>query len=53
MAGQRDPHTQIDDERPAGILGDRLRLMFEWFKGGRSCSWLFEQNLIAIKPAFI
>jgi hypothetical protein len=26
-------HMQIHDEKPAGLLGDRLRLMFEWYKG--------------------
>jgi hypothetical protein len=24
---------QIHDERPAALLGDRLRLVFEWYKG--------------------
>ena len=33
MTGQRDPHTQVHDEKPAGMLGDRLRLMFDWYKG--------------------
>lgn len=33
MTGQGDPHTQVHDEKPAGVLGDRLRLMFEWYKG--------------------
>ena len=33
MTGQRDPHTQVHDEKPAGMLGDRLQLMFEWYKG--------------------
>lgn len=33
MTGERDPHTQVHDEEPAGMLGDRLRLMFEWYKG--------------------
>jgi hypothetical protein len=33
MTGQRDPHTQVHDENPAGMLGDRLRLMFDWYKG--------------------
>ena len=29
----RDPHTRVHDEKPAGMLGDRLRLMFDWYKG--------------------
>jgi len=33
MTGQGDPHTQVDDEKPAGMLVDRLRLMFDWYKG--------------------
>jgi hypothetical protein len=33
MVGQRDPHTQIHDQKRAGLLGDRLRLMFDWYKG--------------------
>jgi len=33
MAGEQDPHTQGHDDKPAGVLGDRLRLMFEWYKG--------------------
>jgi hypothetical protein len=32
-AGQRDRHARDHEARPAGILGDRLRLMFEWYKG--------------------
>ena len=33
MTGQRDPHTQVHDKKPAGMVGDRLRLMFDWYKG--------------------
>jgi hypothetical protein len=33
MTGQRHPHTHVHDEKPAGMLGDRLRLMFDWYKG--------------------
>src|SRR5262249_36397222 len=33
MTGQRDPHTQVHDEKPAGMVGDRLRLMFDWYTG--------------------
>lgn len=33
MAGRREPHTRLHDEKPAGMLGDRLRLMFDWYKG--------------------
>ncbi len=33
MTGQPDPHTQVHDEKLAGMLGDRLRLMFDWYKG--------------------
>ncbi len=33
MTGQRDPHTQAHDEKPAEMLGSRLRLMFDWYKG--------------------
>jgi hypothetical protein len=33
MAGQGDPHTQVHDKKLAGVLGDRLRLMFDWYKG--------------------
>jgi hypothetical protein len=33
VTGERDPHAQVHDEKPAGMLGDRLQLMFEWYKG--------------------
>jgi hypothetical protein len=33
MIGQRDLHTRVHDEKAAGVLGDRLRLMFDWYKG--------------------
>ncbi len=33
MTGQRDPHTETHDEKRAGKLRDRLRLMFDWYKG--------------------
>jgi hypothetical protein len=33
MAGERDPDTHDHDEKPAGMLGERLRLMFDWYKG--------------------
>src|SRR5690606_23239433 len=33
MAGQEDPRTQARDEKSAGMLVDRLQLMFEWYKG--------------------
>jgi hypothetical protein len=33
MAGERNPHTQVHDEKPARMLRDRLRLMFDWYKG--------------------
>lgn len=33
MSGQRDPHSQVHDAKPVGTLRDRLRLMFEWYKG--------------------
>lgn len=33
MIGQRDPRTQVHDEKPAGVLGDRHRFMFNWYKG--------------------
>jgi hypothetical protein len=33
MTGQRDPHIQVHDEKPVGVLGERLRLMFDWYKG--------------------
>jgi hypothetical protein len=33
MTGRRDPHSRVHDEKHAGMLGDRLRLMFEWYKG--------------------
>ena len=33
MASKRDACTQGHDEKLAGVLGDRLRLMFEWYKG--------------------
>jgi hypothetical protein len=32
-AAMTDPHAQVHDEKPAGMLVDRLRLMFEWYKG--------------------
>lgn len=33
MPGPRDLHARDHDARHAGMLGDRLRLMFEWYKG--------------------
>jgi len=33
MTDQPEPHIQLHDDKPAGMLGNRLRLMFEWFKG--------------------
>jgi hypothetical protein len=33
VTGQRDPHTRVHDEKAAGVLGDRLQLMFDWYKG--------------------
>ncbi len=33
MTGQRHLHAQVHDEKPAGMLGERLRLMFDWYKG--------------------
>jgi hypothetical protein len=33
MTGQRDPHTRVHNEKAAGMLVDRLRLMFDWYKG--------------------
>src|SRR5690606_16056019 len=33
MASQGDRHKRARDEKPAGLLGDRLRLIFEWYKG--------------------
>jgi hypothetical protein len=33
MTGQRGQYTQVHDGRPTGTLGDRLRLMFDWYKG--------------------
>jgi signal transduction protein with GAF and PtsI domain len=33
MTGQRDPHPRVHDEKAAGMLVDRLRLMFDWYKG--------------------
>ena len=33
MAGQRDRYVRDYEARRAGILRDRLRLMFEWYKG--------------------
>jgi hypothetical protein len=33
MIDQRNLHTQVDDEKSAGMLRDRLRLMFEWYRG--------------------
>jgi hypothetical protein len=33
MTGQPDPHTQVHEEKPARMLGDRHRLMFDWYKG--------------------
>jgi hypothetical protein len=33
MSGQRDPHTRVHDEEAAGMLVDRLRLMFDWNRG--------------------
>jgi hypothetical protein len=33
MTGQRDLHARVHDAKPAGMLRDRLQLMFEWYKG--------------------
>jgi hypothetical protein len=33
MIGQRDPHTRVHDEKAAGVLVDRLQLMFDWYNG--------------------
>jgi hypothetical protein len=33
MTGQPDHYTQVHDEKPAEMLGDRLRLIFDWYKG--------------------
>ena len=33
MIRRRDQHIQVHDEKPAGILGLRLRLIFDWYKG--------------------
>jgi hypothetical protein len=33
MTVQRDPYTQVRYEKGAGMLGDRLQLMFDWYKG--------------------
>jgi hypothetical protein len=33
MTGQPDPRTRVHDEKHAGMLGDRLRLIFDWYKG--------------------
>jgi hypothetical protein len=33
MTGRRDLQTQVHDEKPPAMLVDRLRLMFEWYKG--------------------
>jgi hypothetical protein len=33
MTGQRDPQTRVHDQKAAGMLVDRLRLMFDWYKG--------------------
>ncbi len=28
-----DPRNRVHDEKPAGMISDQLRLMFEWYKG--------------------
>jgi hypothetical protein len=33
MTVQRRPRGQVHDAGPAGALGDRLRLIFEWYRG--------------------
>jgi hypothetical protein len=33
MTSQRVSQTQVHDETPARMLGERLRLMFDWYKG--------------------
>ena len=33
MTDQRDPQTRVHDQKAAGMLVDRLRLMFDWYKG--------------------
>ena len=32
MTGPRDLHARVHDAKPAGRLGDRLQLVFEWYK---------------------
>ncbi len=33
MTDRRDLHTQAHDENAASVISDRLRLMFDWYKG--------------------
>jgi hypothetical protein len=33
MNDQPDQYTRVHDRKPAGMLGDRLQLMFDWYKG--------------------
>ncbi len=33
MPGERDPNAHVHDEKPAGVLGERIRLIFDWYKG--------------------
>jgi hypothetical protein len=33
MTVQRDPYSEVRAEKRAGTLGDRLQLMFDWYKG--------------------
>jgi hypothetical protein len=33
MTSERDRHTHVHDEKAARMLVDRLRLMFDWYKG--------------------
>ena len=33
MTSERDSHTRDHDKKPPGMLVERLRLMFDWYKG--------------------
>ena len=33
MTSERDSHTRVHDKKPPGMLVERLRLMFDWYKG--------------------
>ena len=33
MPGERDPNAHVHEQKPPGVLGERIRLIFDWYKG--------------------